>query len=335
MKLIITMILTLFAVFSIFAQISSPAASPTAQEDDQPIKVNTLLVNIPVIVGDRDGRYIAGMTKDNFSIIQDGEKQTIEFFADENAPMNVAILIDTSGSTAFVLGGIKDAAHNFLKTFRPGDQGIILSFDYQTTTLCELTSDVKKLNKGVDRAGIAIRGGSNMQDAIYQIVTKTFASVKGRKALIVLTDGGVVGREISNHKLLNTLAEADVMVYPIIFNAGLTFRQDFPMPKSLTLPNGKIISGEEIHRRMSESINKQWEFMNWLGSVSGGTLYQNDSMNFKKSFQQIADELKKQYVIGFYPQNLDDGKMHKVAVEVNAKSAVIRTKRAIILKNSQ
>src|SRR5471030_3002010 len=107
LKINIAVLLILFFIFAV-------AARSQANNDDQPIKVSTLLVNIPVIASDRDGRYVSGLKKENFSIIQDGVTQNIDFFADDSAPMNVAILIDTSFSTARVLSDIKSAARDFL-----------------------------------------------------------------------------------------------------------------------------------------------------------------------------------------------------------------------------
>ena len=318
----------------VFLCLAASLNSIEAQDskDDETIKVDTLLVNIPAIVSDKDGRYVAGLKKENFFVIEDGVKRNVDFFADEEAPMNVAILIDTSFSTRDVLSEIASAAHDFVKTLRPEDKGMVVSFDYQMTLLADFTSDQKKLNKAINRVRIANQGGSNMQDAMYKIVTDGFASVKGRKAIIVLTDGAVGGKIISNKKLLNTLAEADVLVYPILFKAGAIFPQNFPIPKSIKLPSGEIISADEIRKRMENARNNQVSFMNSLGTVTGGRLYEADSTNFKKTFQNIADELKKQYVVGFYPSNARNEKSHRIVVEVVPKELVIRTKRIIRLQ---
>ena len=134
----------LFALaFFVFAVGSRAQTTP----DDQPIKVNTVLVNIPVIASDRQGRYVAGLQKDNFTIVQDGEKQEIEFFADDSAPMNVIILIDVSGSTMPFLDNIKRAARDFVKIFRPEDQGMIVTFASGMSIVQPFTSDQKKLEE--------------------------------------------------------------------------------------------------------------------------------------------------------------------------------------------
>ena len=115
----VILLICLLAVFVIIGKGQVP-------DDDTPIKVSTYLVNIPVTASDRNGRNISGLKKENFSIFQDGIKQEIAYFADEEAPMNVAILIDTSGSTMNVLGDIKEAAYEFVKLFRLEDKAMIV-----------------------------------------------------------------------------------------------------------------------------------------------------------------------------------------------------------------
>lgn len=327
--------LTVFVSLS-FGQIPSvsPVPAQTLENDEQPIKVNTYLVNIPVIASDRAGRYIAGLTKDNFTITQDGEKQPIEFFADEQAPMNVAILIDNSGSTRNFIGDIQDAAKEFVKVFRPEDQGLVANFDSAIKGYNQFTSDQKKLRKAINDTGGWSRGSSDMQDAIYQLVTKVFPTVKGRKAIIVLTDG-MVGGYITNQKLLATLEESDVLVYPILFGNGIKFSYRQNIPEKVKLLNGETVTREEFIRRLEDAEKKQMLFMESLGTRTGGRLYNKDSGNFKKIFQDIANELKNQYLVGFYPQNVDDGKTHKFSIEVSPKDIIIRTKKSIRLKAPQ
>lgn len=308
MKLRLITILFLTFVSLSFGQTPPASPSPTqsAENDDQLIKVKTLLINIPVIASDKDGRYISGLTKDDFLIIEDSEKQPIAFFADDQSPMNVAILIDASGSTRSFIRDIQEAARDFVKVLRDKDQGLIAGFTEETYIFSEFTSDHKQLQNAIDKISILPHGGSDMQDAIYQLVTKRFTSVKGRKAIIVLTDG-LVGGHISNKQLLSVLAESDVLVYPVLF--------------------------KETVRVGSMGIRKdQMQFMNSLATATGGRLYKRNLDNFKKVFQAIADELKTQYLLGFYPQNLDDGKDHKIGVGVNSKDIVIRTKGVIQLK---
>src|SRR6187431_3011499 len=116
-----------FAAACLCSVVSAQTPSPTP--DDEPIKIDTLLINIPLVVSDRDGRHIGGLKKDDFSVLLDGEKQTIDYFADAEAPVNVAIIIDLSGSTRPVLGDIKNAAKTFVEKLSPSDQAMVMTFD--------------------------------------------------------------------------------------------------------------------------------------------------------------------------------------------------------------
>jgi Ca-activated chloride channel family protein len=300
---------------------------------DAPIKVSTYLVNIPVVASDRDGRYVAGLTKENFTILQDGEKQPIEFFAGGEAPVSVAIMIDTSGSTLRIIEEIKSAARHFIKVLRPEDQAMIVSFDGRYKFLSELTAKHKQLDGAVGDARLIQVKGFSMYDAIYDVVKNKFAVIQGRKAIILLTDGGEFGDRITEKQLISTLSEADTVVYPILFGSmPLSSKIDFP--RTVTLSNGQIATREQMLKYREDWLQKRQQFMNSLGEMTGGRLYPSESKDFKKTFQIIADELKKQYLIGFYPQNVDDGKTHQIAVEVRPKEIVIRTKRRIQLKVS-
>lgn len=313
-KSILSILLLLCLAANIFGQ--------ETNVDEETISVDTLLLNIPVIVGDREGRYLAGLKQDNFYIVENGTKRPVDFFADDTAPLNVAILIDTSGSTSFILNDIKDSARDFIKVLRPEDKGLIASFDSTTKIWSEFTSDQKQLKKAIGK--ISGGGGSTMYDAMYLIMKKHFAPLKGRKAIIVLTDGMVFGRGVSESILLNTLAESDIIVYPLLF---------------ATTVRVKAIN-HEMKQYFERSRKQGFDRMNQFSLATGGKIFDAEKTNFKTAFQNIADELKKQYVIGFYPTRSNEDTVFKVGLKLDPKSfnqnnIVIRTKRTIRYKASK
>ncbi|MGI9035414.1 MAG: VWA domain-containing protein [Pyrinomonadaceae bacterium] len=274
-------ITTLILLFLLAAANFTRAQQNTA--DDAPIKIDTLLFTIPLTVSDKNGRAVSGLKKENFSITQDGEPQRIEFFFNEEAPMNVAILIDTSGSTKPVLDKIQKAARDFIKILRPEDKGVIVSFDYKTSFLSELTSDRRKLSDAIDRTSIAAQGGSDMNDAVFKVINNFFAPLKGRKAIIVLTDGITSGREIPNYQVTNLLQKSDTLLYPIVFKTSTYFVRDSNAPNA--------------------AIHLPYEPLQQMAEDSAGKLYLRDANNLKEAFRSISEDLKKQYLIGYYPQN--------------------------------
>src|SRR5215813_4698831 len=126
------------------------AAQTQKQDSEQTFKIDTTLVSVPVIVSDRQGRYIAGLKASDFKLYEDLVKQPIAFFADTEEPINVALLLDTSKSATWALDDIKTTAKDFVKQLRPQDRAMIVSFDHETIALCELTSDRKTLGRAID-----------------------------------------------------------------------------------------------------------------------------------------------------------------------------------------
>lgn len=280
-----------------------------AQEtpDDAPIKVDTLLLTIPLTVNDKKGRHVSGLRKENFSIVQDDEKQQIDFFLNEEAPMNVAILVDTSGSTKPVLTKIQSAAREFLKVFRPGDKGLIVSFDNKTTFLSDLTSDRRMLADAVNRAVIAEQSGSDMNDAVFKVIKNYFAPIKGRKAIIVLTDGIVSGRTIPNYQVANLLRDSDTFLYPIIFK---TSESNYYVRDSNS-PNA--------------AVHLPYEPLQLMADDTLGKLYVKDAKDLKEAFESISEDLKKQYLIGYYPRTTR--RPDSIKVEVDRKDLAIKVKK--------
>lgn len=274
-------------------------------DDDAPIKINTLLLTTPLVVRDKGGHYVAGLKKENFSIFQNREQQEIEFFFGEESPMNVAVLLDTSASTKEVLDKIQKAARDFVKVLRPEDKGIIVAFDDRTLFLSDLTADKKQLSKAINQSRIVEGAGSDMNSAVLQIVKNHFAGLKGRKAIIALTDGMIIKKDVSTQQTLDALLESDTVFYPIVFKTksygDASSRAKKPLPVAM---------------------------LEYLAQGTAGRFYEKDAGNLKEAFEGIADELKKQYLIGFYPQNAERGRSQKnISITVDRKDSTVVTKK--------
>ena len=277
--------------------------------DDTPINIDTLLFTIPLTVSDSKGRNIPGLKKGNFTVFQDGEEQDIEFFLNEEAPMNVAILLDTSYSTKDVLDDIQKAARNFVKILRPEDKALIVGFDNRTLYLSDLTSDRKVLSKAIGRVQVSKVTGSDMYEAISSVLKKHFASLKGRKAIIALTDGMVAGRNNTVQQILDSMQEYDTVFYPVIFKTKF-YSKNGSQPA-----RPKLIRILEI-----------------LAEETAGRFYEKEATQLKEAFESIAGELKKQYLIGFYPDSNEDGKSTGyIRVDVDQKGLVIKSKKKLKL----
>lgn len=292
-----------------FFFISAEAQTETPLEDDKPINIDTLLFTIPLTVTDQKGRNIAGLKQENFSVFQDGAEQDIEFFLNDEAPMNVAILLDTSQSTKKVLDNIQKAAREFIKVLRPEDKAVIATFDNRTQFLSNLVSDRKVLSKAIEQAKIGNVSGSDMYKAIDDVLKRNFTTLKGRKAVIVLTDGMVIPQKITAQQTLDEMQEADVFFYPVIF------KTDFYQSKSSTNKKSNLVNILQI-----------------FADETGGRLYEKDATKLKEAFVGISEEMKKQYLIGFYPQNTERGKTSGYfRVDVDRGGLIVRSKKKLKL----
>ncbi|MBI3649476.1 MAG: VWA domain-containing protein [Acidobacteria bacterium] len=346
--------LLLFCVIA-FSALAQEQQSPTPPDPDAPIKLGSTLVSVPVIVSDRSGRYVSGLKAEQFTLYRDGNRQPLAFFSAEEETLNVALLIDTSKSTREVLDQIKDHAQDFLKQLRPQDKAMVVSFDYQVHILTRLTADRKELERAIKRAEIGEYLGTTLRDAVYEVIEHHFKTIKGRKAIILLTDGKDHGSQVANEDLLETAAESDAMIYSIFYTTNFpTFnrggerlprrdrmepfppfgrggRRRFPQMNGQVLPQSRAqqFPDRGQRRERQERQNEQAvEFLERLSNLSAGRFYRSEVGDLNKNFALIADELRHQYRLGFYPDGEKrEGSVHRLRVEVSQVDAVVRARR--------
>lgn len=323
-------------------------------QDEKPedvIRVDTTLVNIPVSVSDPKGRHIPGLTVQDFKIFDDGKQQKIEYLLDQEGPISVALLLDTSRSTKEVLGKIKKAAKEFVKNLRPADRGMVVSFDNNVEVLSDLTPDTKALEKAIKHADIGYDVGTVMYDAVSNVIHRTLNQVKGRKAIILLTDGKDAGSSITRNQLLRNLEQSDTIVYSVYYeteNQRPQIRpQNFPFPgggmgrrgggmgrrgggmggPNRIPPDFPRRDPDVIRQRQAEQNQMAAELLERIAELTGGRAFQKDVSDLDEAFALIAEELRKQYLIGYYPDETARSKeLHNVDVKVARQDATIRAK---------
>ena len=320
----------------VLAVVLFAAQSFVLRAQDEVIKVTTTLVSVPVIVSDRQGRYIPGLKASDFSITSDGAKQNIDFFASTEETINVALLIDTSHSTQPVIDEIRSAANRFIKLLRPADKAAVISFDYSVHVLSHLTSDQRQLNKAIQSAEIPEPFGTTLRDAVFQTVSAEFAGLSGRKAIILLTDGKDVGSSISIPNLLYSLQEKDVMVYSVFFKTGplaMTMRpggsgRGRGMMDGNFPGNDPFLNRQRGRQQRATMVNERaQEFLNELSDSTAGRFYESDASQFKETFDLIVDELRHQYRLGFYPpEEKTAGVVHDIKVKVSRPDTSVRSR---------
>jgi VWFA-related protein len=326
----LTIILALLFVVSAVTILNIQAQQ---QPSDAPIRVQTTLVSVPVIVSDRDGRYISGLKVEDFRLYQDRVAQPVSIFDSVEEPLNVGLLLDTSKSTHGVLDDIKKDAVSFLKELRSQDRALVMCFDFDTHLVSGLTGDRRALERSVKRAEIGERVGTVLRDAVSEVIDHQFKQVDGRKAIILLTDGKDVGSAISEEELLEKAAESGAMIYPVFFETRLGGgfggrrqsdgwrRRRFPFTQFPRERQGRM-------ERRNESAER---FLNELSDTSAGRFFNSKVEDLKKTFSLIAEELRHQYRLGFYPDSSKaDGRRHRLSVEVTRPDAVVRARRSYL-----
>jgi VWFA-related protein len=209
------------------------------------------------------------------------------------------------------------------------------------------------LEKAVDNIKIGDKVGTVMRRAVSQITQSSFATVKGRKALIILTDGKDFGSYLTRNELLEQLQESDVMVYTVFYKTGMDFSKplanqnlnvsDEKKPKakkvkkqkgfSLDLPDGDFPSEEEVRQREKQEDLEAIDALKKMSDTTAGRFYQRDVTDLKNTFDQIADELRKQYRLSYYSTASDKTSgARDLQIKVARPDVVVRSRDGLRLK---
>ncbi|MEK6301080.1 MAG: VWA domain-containing protein [Acidobacteriota bacterium] len=305
-----------------------------ANRDDEPIKLGTTLVQVPATVSEPGGRYVTDLSKDDFSIFEDGVKQRIEFFGTVEQPFSVALLLDSSGSTAAQVEQIKSAALAFVDRMRSRDRAMVISFNDSVQVQCELTGDSETLRRAV--ASITPGEFTQVFEAVYTAVWEKLQDVEGRKAVIVFTDGiDNASSEISEEDTLDAVIESeDIIVYPIRYSTRLDVERKMEARiRSSLAAKGNDAVLEEVarsRREVDRTYRKADEYLDQLARMSGGVVERADTMqDLSGAFTRIAEELRRQYLLGYYPTTrAKDARDRKITVEVLRPGMKVRARPA-------
>ena len=295
---------------------SDEGAGPTIRDRTQPnadspmqtLKVNVDVVNLLFNVKDKKGQLLPNLGKDEFQVSEDGKPQTIKYFkAESNLPLTIGILLDTSASQERVLPIEKEVGAQFLqRMLRKEDEAFLISFDVNVDLRQDSTNNSRYIRKGRDsakiNAGCAVGGipgigqgpvdippkGTLLYDAVYLAAHDKLRSEVGRKALVLLTDGEDQGSQLKLQDALEAAQKSDVIVYVLLISdSGVAMG-----------------TGSGLMRKLAEE--------------TGGRVIHvgNNQDKLQKAFDQISEELRSQYSIGYTPSNdKHDGTYRKIEIK--------------------
>jgi VWFA-related protein len=305
MRLVITCLLTLLLAYSSTAQ---EGGVSTAQGQDQTptFRKNVNLVNVFFTVKDKHGALLANLPRDQFEVLEEGKPQAIKYFtAENNLPLTLGIMVDSSQSMERMLPEEKVVATDFLrKVLTEKDLAFVISFDISVDLQQDLTSDIHLLRSGLDRARINVGTGGGgfpgigqgpipishpkgtlLYDAIYLGASDMLSKQVGRKAMIILTDGVDQGSQSKLRDALEAAQRADVICYVLLM--------------------------------FDPRYGSDMSDMSHLAEQTGGrAISVGNPDKLGKAFEQLSNELRSQYSLGYTPTNeKHDGTFRKIEVK--------------------
>lgn len=336
-------------------QITEAKKDSDEVDEGDVVRVDTQLVSVPAVVTDSAGRPLSGLRPENFRIIEDGQPQTIANFGTTQTPFEIALLLDTSGSTRDDVALIRSAANSFIEALRPGDRVGVVAFNQAQTVaepiaavevLSQLTDDREQLRAAIENLGAS--QGTPYYDGLERVADSIFREqprdeVRGRRAVVALTDGvdSTSNSDFATAKV--KLSRAGIACYFIQVNTedfvedrlmkdcrddgqlSLSQRQ-LQRYRQLFFPKAKEESFNSFcqmgpFERMSISrdlYNLARREMNELARVSGGRSFEAATLaDARAAFARVAADIGTQYSLGYYPTNkARDGKFRAIKLEV-------------------
>lgn len=274
---------------------------PQKVGEDEVLRVTTNLVTVPVSVRALDGTYLFDLGQEEFHIYEDGVEQQIGHFSSVERPFYVVLLIDTSSSTAANLREIKDAVLAFTAQLRPRDAVMPVTFAGQVRQLlAKASSNPTLLRDAIEKVQTdSGNNGTRLYDAVdlaYQILRP----ISGRKAIIMFTDGDDTWSTATMRTTLCATPEIDTLIYPIHYGSS------------------------------ASTI-----YLQALASETGGRFYQaDDPETIKQSFTAVAEELRRQYNIGYYPTTTNSPRplARRIRVDVDRPDAEVMARKTLIFR---
>jgi VWFA-related protein len=351
---------------------------------DDPVRLSTSLVQVPAVVTDRAGKFVADLSQNDFTVFEDGKRQQISFFSALKQPFNAVLVLDTSNSAKDRLKVIQNAAVDFTKQLRPGDRMMAISFDNEVRQLTDFSQDQQAL---VD----AIRGTeSGFGKLLYEAVASALEhlkNVEGRRAVVLFSDGvDMRSIEASSEGTTRMAEEIGAVIYVVRFDTRwwieaearrqdaehpkskapfdidgrIPLPPDFggpdPLPTGIPKPNAPRIeigprpnppvvydpdgtgtrtqrspigeSPDQITSTLDKLYGEADSYLQTITAQTGGRVYVADNFDgTRAAFTAIAEELRNQYLVGYYStMNKRDGKYHKIKLVSARKGVDVRAR---------
>ena len=328
------------------AQKPVPQSNKAPTEESDVIFVETNLIQTPVSVLDRNGRFIPNLKKKDFEIFEDGVKQTIELFQTSEQPFTVILMLDISPSTRYKIDEIHYAALTFVNQLRPTDKVMVVAFDQRTRVLSEPTTDKKNLYTAIYASQFG--SGTSLYDAVDAVTNLDLVATPGRKAIVIFTDGvDTTSRRASFESSVAGVEEVDALIYPVRYNTmapgstpnmGVDPTVFAKLPREVQEMITRNSNMRGLQRGQSYSEYERGKsYLEALAANSGGRMFEADTIqNMEAAFSGVAEELRRQYSVGYYSNKEGiAGERKHIKIKVARPGSVVRSKTTYIVKEKE
>lgn len=287
------------------------------------IRIETRLVNLNVKAVDRGGQPLTDLKPEDFVVYEDAVKQDVTHFKPVNAPVNVLMLLDLSGSTQKKRGAMIEAARKFIDALPAQDKISLVAFTRRYRQLTDFTADKIALKKELEQVR-KIGGGTAYYDAMWKALDDLDKISDARKAIVVLTDGedeSLIGNEETIHtfdELLGRASEEDVTIYPIYFSGGGNHYDKL----GLLFGGGGSLTGNDNRRVARKQLDD-------LAEQTGGEVFSAQREGeLEGAYKLVASELHTLYSLAYSPDKLKhNGEFRKISVKIGREGSVAKTRR--------
>ena len=323
------------------------AVAALRAQDGASFKSGIDLVNVTATVTDGDGRFVSGLEREDFSVFEDGRLQEITYFSNERVPVSLGIALDTSGSmTSDKMSAARAAIDRFVfDLLGPEDELFFLQFANQPHLVQEWTTERRAISRAVTR--VIPAGGTALWDAIADAVPIAETGRHPKKALLVISDGNDTNSQVSSRELRDRIRESEVLVYALGVDGTATETRSGPtiqlppMPLPFPIPGGgrrlpggtrrrpPIVGGSS--RRMPDGERVNGDALRRITDETGGrTEIVRGFRDLDDATTRLADELRKQYALGYASPSPKDGRWHDIKVETKDRRLAVRARRGYV-----
>lgn len=317
------------------------AQEPSSQEGFR-FRSGVELINVTATVTDGSGRFVAGLGKEDFVVYDDSDRVDVSHFSNERVPVSLGILLDTSGSmTADKMSSARGAIERFIALLGPDDEMFLARFANVPELVQRWTKDRRQLERALD--SLYAGGGTAMYDGVADALPIAASGKNRKKAIVVISDGNDTSSATSPRELKEMIRQSEVMVYAIGVDGRLQTRRNFPATDPFPIPfpipgrrgrpfpvpppiggggtYGRGSGGDGLDanalRQITDDTGGRTEIVRDFGDLSGAT-------------ERIADELSKQYYLGYASPGKKDGRWHTIRVEVRDRRLHVRARRGYV-----